>query len=279
MSLAHSWPGVLSLFRRRLSKMRQGLTDDHLLTRGYSVTHPSGAIVLPTEPGWHQLLYAASGVMRVETGAEVWIVPPHRALWLPDGSPARIVMHGRVAVRTLYLREPPIPTLRPVAVDVPPLLRELILHTVRTGPLERGRPEHDRLVGVIADQLTVAPQTPLLLPTPSDPRAASLARALVADPAAPLTRLAEAAGASRRTVERLFVRDTGLTIGQWRQRLRLVLALELLAAGEPVTGVATTVGFATPSAFTAMFRAQLGAPPGRFLSPDRRGASADARPR
>ncbi len=74
-----------------------------------------------------------------------------------------------------------------------------------------------------------------------------------------------------------------MTIGQWRQRLRLVRALELLAAGEPVTAVATAVGYATPSAFTAMFRAQLGEPPtgylGPALSPGRRGASAGGRTR
>ena len=53
-----------------------------------------------------------------------------------------------------------------------------------------------------------------------------------------------------------------MTIGQWRGRLRLVRAVEQLAAGQPVTAVAGALGYATPSAFTAMFRAQLGEPPG-----------------
>jgi AraC-like DNA-binding protein len=263
-----------------ISRMRH-VSEDELLTRGYAVTHPSGAVVLPTEPGWSQLLYAASGVMRVETGAEVWVVPPHRALWLPDGARARIVMHGRVAVRTLYLRDPSVLPPSTVAVDVSPLLRELVLHAVRISPLLRDRAEHRRLVATLADQLSAAPHTPLLLPAPSDLRAVALTRAFEADPATqvPLSRLAAEVGASRRTLERLFVLDTGMTIGQWRQRLRLVRALEMLAAGDPVTTVAAAVGYATPSAFTAMFRAQLGAPPGRYLSPGRRGASAGARPR
>ncbi len=256
-------------------------SDDDLLTRGYAVTHPSGSVVLPTEPGWSQLLYAVSGVMRVETGTEVWVVPPHRALWLPDGAHARIVMHGRVAVRTLYLRDPSVLPPSTVSVDVSPLLRELVLHAVRTGPLVRERGVDRRLVATIGDQLVAAPHTPLQLPVPADPRAAALARALESDPATTvaLDRLAAAAGASRRTLERLFVADTGMTIGQWRQRLRLVRALEMLAAGDPVTTVAAAVGYATPSAFTAMFRAQLGSPPGRYLSPGRRVASAGARPR
>jgi AraC-like DNA-binding protein len=267
--------------------MRQALTDDDLLARSYAVTHPSGAVVLPHQPGWDQLLYAASGVMRVEAGTEVWVVPPHRALWLPDrrrdpsrgggvmtSTRARIVMHGRVAVRTLYVRIPGLLTQRIVAVDVLPLLRELILHAVRSCPLEHDRPDHRRVLEMIGDRLAVAPHAPLQLPTPADARAAALAHALAADPSAArsVDQLATEARASRRTLERLFLAETGMTIGQWRQRLRLVRALELLAAGEPVTAVASAVGYSTPSAFTAMFRAQLGEPPGRYLSPGRRGA-------
>ena len=264
---------MLSRYRHTLSTMRQpGLTDDDLVARGYAVTHPSGAVVLPHQPGWDQLLYAASGVMRAEAGAEVWVVPPHRALWLPDGASARVLMRGRVAVRTLYLRSPsPLPP-RLLAVDVPPLLRELILHAVRSCPLERARPEHRRIVDLLGDQLAAAPHAPLQLPLPRDGRAARLADALLADPAGSesLERLATGTGASRRTLERLFLAETGMTIGQWRGRLRLVLAVELLAAGQPVTAVAGAVGYATPSAFTAMFRGQLGEPPRRYLGRDRR---------
>jgi AraC-like DNA-binding protein len=286
---------------RQAQQARQALTDDDLVARSYAVTHPSGAVVLPRQPGWNQLLYAASGVMRVEVGAEVWVVPPHRALWLPDGVGARILMHGRVAVRTLYLKRPA--AGRPLgprtqAVDVPPLLRELILHAVRSCPLQAARPDHRRIVDLIGDQLAVAPLTGLQLPGPRDGPALRLAAAMIADPtlSSPLGQLVSGVGASRRTLERRFRTDTGMTIGQWRARLRLVRALELLAAGQPVTAVAGAVGYATPSAFTAMFRAQLGEPPARYLpprkspprkspagtsrvSPGRRGASTAGRPR
>lgn len=80
-----------------------------------------------------------------------------------------------------------------------------------------------------------------------------------------LDRLAAAAGATRRTLERRFAAETGVGIAQWRQRARLAHALQLLAAGTPVTEVAVAVGYATPSAFTAMFRSRLGAPPTRYL--------------
>jgi AraC-like DNA-binding protein len=251
--------------------MRHG-TDDDLVARGYAVTHPSGTVVLPTAPDWDQLLYASTGVMTVETGGGTWVVPPHRALWAPDGTRYRIVMHGRVAVRTLYLRAElaalPGGTDGLRAVNVPPLLRELVVHAVVTSPLYADTPEHQRLVGVLVDQLRTLAQAPLQLPLPTDPRARTLADLLAADPAGDLdlTAAAAEAGASRRTLERLFRAETGLSIGRWRQRQRLIHALQLLAQGRSVTDVAHAVGYATPSAFTVMFHAGLGATPPRYFA-------------
>src|SRR5882724_4920494 len=114
--------------RQEMSKTRQRA----LAARGYSVTHPAGAAVLPIEAGWDQLLYAASGVMTITTATGAWVIPPQRALWVPDGARATVHTRTRVAVRTLYLSS----TLRAMptgtrAVNVSPLVRELLLHAVR----------------------------------------------------------------------------------------------------------------------------------------------------
>ena len=242
------------------------MTDDDLIARGYAVTHPSATVVLPTAPGWDQLLYASSGVMTVEADGGTWVVPPHRALWAPDGTHYRIVMHGRVAVRTLYLRSQfaalPGRGDEVHALNVPQLLRELIIHAVVSSPLYADVPEDQRLVGVVIDQLRTVSQAPLQVPLqvamPVDPRARALADRLAADPggAVVLDEAAAAVGASRRTLERLFRAETGLSIGRWRQRRRLVNALQLLAEGRSVTQVAHAVGYSTPSAFTVMFHAE-----------------------
>ena len=41
------------------------------------------------------------GVMTVETGEGAWVVPPHRAVWIPAGVLFGVRMSGRVTVRTL----------------------------------------------------------------------------------------------------------------------------------------------------------------------------------
>ena len=253
--------------------------------RGYAVTHPSGTVVLPQSADWDQLVHASRGVVTVHTDEVSWVMPPHRAVWVPGGVPHRLELSGRVALRTLYLasslRALP-PTCRVIAV--PALLRELLLHAVRTAPLDLSDARAARLVGVIIDQLQEAPGAGLRLPMPVDPRAVALARLLLADVADDRTveSLGRAVGAGKRTLERAFLTGTGLTVGQWRRRLRVLEAMRLLAAGSSATDVAARVGYATPSAFSAAFRAETGTSPARFSAqpapPDRAAGLAQAGP-
>jgi AraC-like DNA-binding protein len=71
-------------------------------------------------------------------------------------------------------------------------------------------------------------------------------------------------GASRRTLERLFQRETGISLGRWRQQARLLHAMRRLAHGESVTSIALEVGYESPSAFIATFSNAFGTTPGRF---------------
>jgi AraC-like DNA-binding protein len=258
--------------RRMMSRMRQ----PDLLIRGYAVTHPPGAGRLPAAGGWDQLVYARSGALRLVEPDGVWVLPPHRALWVPAGTAYRVELPGRASLRLLYFAAhlaalPPAalpPAGRCRAVEVPPLLRELIAYAHRLAPLDAADPAHARLAGVLIDVLRPLPAAPLRLPMPADPRAAAVARALLADPAgsAPIAALARAAGTSRRSLERLFLAETGLSPARWRLRLRLIEAMRLLADGEPVTSLAVRLGYATPSAFGAAFAREMGVSPGRYFA-------------
>jgi len=213
-----------------------------------------------------QLVYASSGVMTVRTGQGTWVTPPHRAVWIPAGIPHAIAMSGQVAMRTLYFRPARIRGLPRscCVVGVPNLVKELILHTCAHGA--------DRHVGaLLAHQLRVLPTLALELPMPSDPRARRLADRLAAAPGAQtaLAPLCRDAGASRRTIERTFLAETGLSLGRWRQQLRLMHAVRQLGSGASVTAVAFDAGYSTPSAFTVAFHKAFGATPtAYFATPD-----------
>ncbi len=238
--------------------------------RSLALTYQSGFVIPPHRHAWAQLIYASRGVMSVRTDTGAWVVPTHRAVWVPGEVEHAIEMSGEVAMRTLYLA-PGLARGVPetcAVVNVSPLLRELILHAVELGPLDAAEPQHARLIGVILDQLATLPAVPLRVPAPKDPRAQRAAAWLRANPGdgASLEHIARRVGASKRTLERVFRDETGMSFGAWRQQLRLLQALPLLAAGEPVTNVALAVGYDSTSAFIARFRAVLGTTPGRYYT-------------
>jgi AraC-like DNA-binding protein len=259
-----------------MSKKRQGgktqvrAADDAILVRSFAVRHTSPHTIAPHSHDWHQLIYASEGVLWVRTAQGDWVVPPNRAVWVPAGVEHAIEMAGAVLVQTLYLStaiaaETP---RRCCAVNVTPLFRELIIHVVKLGMLDQSIPARARLMGVLLDLIETLPAIPLRLPSPIDPRARRVAAWLGAHPDDPglIQPMAKRAATSPRTLERLFQRETGMTFGKWRQQLRLVHAMRLLAAGRPVTTVALDVGYDSPSAFIAMFRRTLGATPRRYFA-------------
>ncbi len=238
------------------------------LVRSLAAGYLPGAVLERHSHEWVQLVYASEGVMSVQTDDGNWIVPPNRGVWIPAQVGHSITMSGRVSMRTIYFPPQLVKTLprRCCVIEVSPLLRELILHAVAMGPLRRDMPEHRRLVDVMLDQLRVLPALPLELPMPRDPRALRVALRIRDEPGAraTLADLAKAAGASRRTLERVFHADTGMTLGRWRQQARLLHAVRMLAGGDSVTATALEVGYDSTSAFIEAFSSVLGATPGRY---------------
>jgi len=240
------------------------------VVRCFSVRHFSGHVIPPHTHDWHQLIYASEGVMWVHTGQGDWVVPPNRAVWVPAGVEHGVEMAGTVLIQTLYLTAD-ISVALPrscCAVNVSPLLRELILHTISLGILDQNVPARARLIAFLMDQLSALPTIPLQLPLPSDERAKRAVAWMRAHPDDPglIKHIAKRVAVSARTLERLFQKETGMTFGKWRQQLRLLHALRLLAAGRPVTVVALEVGYESASAFIAMFKRTLGTTPHRYFA-------------
>ena len=251
--------------------------DPSIRIRTFGVTFhtaqkvPLQQLVPPAAGMWHQLVCATRGVLTVRTEQCAWVVPPHRAVWIPAGFQYRLELSGVVAVRMLYMRprkrgDPSFPRECSV-VNVTPLLRELIQRTVSVGALNAAIPEQKRLIGVILDELKVLIAVPLQLPMPSDSRAVQFAALANRDSgaAASTENLLRNCATSRRTMERIFRAETNMSLGQWQRRQTLLSALRRLAGGENVSRVAGELGYNSASAFIAMFRRELGQTPKRYF--------------
>ena len=138
----------------------------------------------------------------------------------------------------------------------------------QTAPLDLDDGRSAALCTLLFAELDEQSTVPLHLPLPTDGRARVLAEAITDAPSAPLADLLRDVPAARRTCERLFLGETGLTLAGWQRRARVLAAIELLERGSTVTTASATVGYATPSSFVVAFRSETGTTPTAFLTPD-----------
>ena len=231
----------------------------------------------PHRHAWAQLADCATGIVQVSaaapdtaTGEITYIVPPSRAVWIAPGARHSVHVLEDAEFRTLYIDA----SVTPPGWDgcrvlvVSPLLRELV-HALDEPKI--ARPREALLTGLVLDELrsaaTQALGVPLPPPQTGDKRLRALCEAVLAEPGrhATLEGWARDCGASPRTVARLFRSELGTSFVQWRQQVLLARAVALAARKMPMSAIAAELGYASPSAFSAMVRRSVGATPSRFL--------------
>lgn len=229
----------------------------------------------PHRHAWAQLAYCATGIVQVTASPDdakademTYIVPPSRAVWIAPGAMHAVTVREAAQLRTLYVDASATPAgwqgCRVIVVS--PLLRELI--QALDAPITPSR--EALLAALVQDELARAATQPLGVPLPhaqtGDKRLRALCEAVLRAPGerATLADWAAGTGASERTMARLFREELGVSYQQWRQQAVLAHALPLLARGRPVSEVAAASGYASDSAFSAMFKAAMGQSPSRF---------------
>lgn len=216
-----------------------------------------------------QLLGTHRGLLSLDFEHSQRAIPSSYAVWVPSGYPHGMRSHGAFDGWSLYIRGDLTRELpqTPKTFRVEGLLREALKRVKSWG--EESVPEQARgaLTQVILDEIRTLPAAALELPMPQDPRLMRLVRRLLSDVSVQLReeQWAEYAGLSVRTLVRLFPAQTGLTFTAWRQRARMMRAMELLAQGMAVQNVALEVGYDNASAFIAVFRRLSGTTPGHYF--------------
>jgi AraC-like DNA-binding protein len=234
----------------------------------------------PHRHAWAQLAWCASGVLQVSAAASAtatdevtYIVPPSRAVWIAPGALHSVHVVEQAELGTLYIdasaAPPGFDSCRVIVVS--PLLRELVHALDAPAGAALPREREARLAALVHDEIARADTQALGVPLPpvqgGDKRLRALCEAVLRAPGerATLADWAGDVGASERTLARLFRDQLGTSFQQWRQQAILAHALPLLARGMPVSHVAAASGYASDSAFTAMFKAAMGQPPRAFL--------------
>jgi AraC-like DNA-binding protein len=245
-----------------------------------AVARPANAIGMSMEAGgieseFHshvesQLMFQVRGELTCEASNALWIVPPQSALWVPGGVSHRIRGRAPLEGYSVFV-EPGAAANLPrecCAVSVSTLFRELLFRLAsRPAQYDVNGPDA-RLVAVLLDELAAAKMENHRLPMPTEPRLRRLVEAIVADPADVSTAdtWARRVGIGERTLNRLLMKETGLSFTRWRQRLHVTLAIQRMARGASVQQVAIDLGYGSASSFVTMFRKALGTSPARYMA-------------
>ncbi|NQY87824.1 MAG: helix-turn-helix transcriptional regulator [Colwellia sp.] len=219
---------------------------------------------------WHQLLYATSGVLIVDVIGERLFIPPENAVWLPCGCQHSVSTEYGAELKSLYIDDKyqQLPTDKSLVLKISPLLKALIIE-VSTFDVEYPLLGYEE--EVISLMLSTLPRLKRVtehLPWPTSLELLNMCSQLYQRPGGKQTTLmlAKNLAMSKRTLERRFHRETGMTIQAWSLRLRFLKAIELLTAGHSITNISLDLGYSSPSPFIYMFRNISGMSPGEYIA-------------
>lgn len=219
---------------------------------------------------WGEFIYSFGGITEVMVNNNRLFASPNSGLWIPPETEHICFNRRETAHGSLYISNDLGAAMPDTAcvLLVSPLVRAVLEHLQDSPLSENQSPESERLLRVLVDQLSTCETTESFMPYTDDPRLEPLLQALHNDPAdnRTLQELATAFHMSKRTLMRRCETELGMSLTEWRQRLRLVNALPLLNSGRSVESVALDLGYATSSAFIAMFRRLMGSSPKEFTS-------------
>lgn len=222
---------------------------------------------------WGEFVYSFSGITEVTAGEEYFLAPPHMGLWIAPGTEHVGFNHAETVHCSVYISRELCSAMpaHTCAMMVSPLVRSMLDHLRALPPAGHDgseSPARARLLRVLVDLLSTCATTGSYLPHADNPELNGVLQVFHGNPAdnRSLAELAAEFHMSERTLMRHAQRELGMSLTEWRARHRLVSALPLLQAGRSVESVALDLGYATSSAFIAMFRRLTGTSPGKFVA-------------
>lgn len=217
---------------------------------------------------WGHFNYAAHGTMELEVPGARFLTPPQHGVWTPPGVPHSSTLRHAVVYRAIYIAPPLCDALPPKAciLLVSPIVKAVLADLAARDIRKPESPTDLRLAQVVADELARAPVQHSYLPGASTPALAQVLQELQDDPAdhRSVAEWAARVHLTERTLARHCQRELGMALGEWRQRLRFLRAIDRLEEGQSVQQIGFDLGYSTASAFIAMFQREAGVSPEQY---------------
>ncbi|OHV33359.1 MULTISPECIES: AraC family transcriptional regulator [Pseudofrankia] len=220
----------------------------------------------------HYLLCASAGVLRLEARGQAWLLPPARAALIEAGRPVRVSIPQQVTTASVLFDTDfaPVPPAPLTVFDLSPLARALVNECGAWGESDEPLTAYGETLFAALAAVTwrLADQpSPVVVPAGRSPelrRALRLTEERLGEEVR-FEDLADEVGVAPRTLARRFEAETGMTWRAVLRRMRVLRAIEELAAGDAaVTAIAYTIGYTSLSAFNAAFRELTGRTPTEY---------------
>ena len=216
-----------------------------------------------------QLVLPLIGSMVCEVENQIWMAPPETAVWIP---PQQLHTNKALSKATfcfVYIHPDHVPLPnQSCTLSITPLVRELIVHIANLPTEQYDSPLYYKLCDLLFDMLPTLVHEQLNFPLTDDPLLRKVANTLLNNPAdrRTVSEWAASLAMSEKTFTRLVKKQAGMTFGQWRRQLHIVLSLQFLSQGHSVQITSELLGYESVTAFITMFKKALGVSPKRYYA-------------
>lgn len=215
---------------------------------------------------WHQIIFPYSGLLQSSIGSKRIVVPHNALLYIPANTVHKSIAVTDTKFLAVYLN--PNSTIKysnePKSCLLTPFVKELIL--LLFNKTKQSAEELTNLLTVFRDQIAITHSYEIPLLIPKDRRLMTIFSQLQKQPDLKLTLQdwSIKVGASQRTLSRICAKEFNQSFSLWRQNIKLVLSLQLLASNKSIQEIALDLGYASDSAYIHAFKNLFAETPNKY---------------
>lgn len=217
---------------------------------------------------WGQINRISLGILELALPERTLAAPAEYLVWIPAGVPHAAHIRQALDYVSVYVADELARQLpdQPCLIPQPPLLRALLDDFCQRGIGAVADPWDQAQARLLVQRMVQAGSVEDYLPDSADRLLRTILSAVRSQPGdgTTLQAWARRVHSTERTLARRFRQELGMSFVEWRTRVRLLQALAWLKQGKAVGAIAMDLGYATSSAFIAMFAKQTGITPERY---------------
>lgn len=209
----------------------------------------------------HQLTYVEEGYQYFHIAKKTYLVPQHHVIWIPSALSHKITSEANTVnlMTVLFKTVPKMDFYKEVHVfPAPPVLREMLLYAGKWSKVTTEDGEQKIFLAAMLNSLPFFcnDNEALQIPVPSDQRLISVCDYINANYQYHLNLdvLATKAALSIRSLQRIFKKETGITLQKYMQLIRILKSIALIDSKRyTLTQIAYMIGYQSLSAFTSSY--------------------------